>query len=92
MSVPQNSFWTLARPHNQPIRAPKEQNDPKSKSKSKVRIEENIANKSCSTTWLNPNFLSSSKELLVLGLSVGQSVCLSVGLSATSFIEVLCSW
>jgi len=37
-----------------PIRAPKSQKDPKIKSNSNVRIQGNIENKSCSTTWVHP--------------------------------------
>ena len=37
-----------------PITASKVENDPKIKSKSKVWIEENIDNQSCSTTWSDP--------------------------------------
>ena len=45
MSRPENSFWTLLEPQ-------KVKNDPKIKSKSNVRIERNIENESCSTTWV----------------------------------------
>ena len=54
MSRPQNIFWTLSRPQKQLIRAPKSKTDPKIKSKSKVRIEGTIENKSSSTTWVDP--------------------------------------
>ena len=47
MSRPQNSFWAPPRPQ-------KVKNDPKIKSKSKVRIEGTIENKSYSTTWVHP--------------------------------------
>ena len=35
MRRPQNSFWNLSHPQNYPIRAPKSQNNPKIRSKSK---------------------------------------------------------
>ena len=54
MSRPQHTFWTLSRPQKYPISALKSKNDPKVKSKSKVRIEGTIENKSCSTTWVDP--------------------------------------
>ena len=47
MTRPKNSFETYWTP-KQPIRAPK------FKSKSKVRIEANIENKSCLTTLIDP--------------------------------------
>ena len=50
MSRLQNSFWTPPWPQ-------KIKNDPKIKSKSKVRIEENIENKSFSTTWVDPKIV-----------------------------------
>ena len=54
MSGPQNSFWTLPHPQNSSFGPQKVKNGPKSKSKSKVRIKENIENKSCSTTLVDP--------------------------------------
>ena len=47
MSRPQNSVWTL--PPTQKV-----ENDPKIKSKSDVRIEGNIEDEKCSTTWVDP--------------------------------------
>ena len=41
-------------PTIRPLGPKKVKNDPKIKSKSKVRIDENIENKSSSTTWVNP--------------------------------------
>ena len=49
----QNSCRTLLRPHNPPIRAQKVINDPNIKSKSNARVEGNIENESCSTTWID---------------------------------------
>ena len=54
MFRPQNSNGTRPRPQNQLIWALKVKNDPKIKSKTKVRIEENIENKSRSTKLLDP--------------------------------------
>ena len=54
MGEHKHSIWTLTWLKNQPIRAQKVTNDPKIKWKSKVTIEENIENKSCSTTWEDP--------------------------------------
>ena len=55
MSRSKNRFRTLPQPQKQPIRAPKIKNDPKIKQKkSNIRIEENIQNESCSTTWVHP--------------------------------------
>ena len=39
---------------NSPLGPQKVKNDPKIKSKSNVRIEGNIENESCSSTWLDP--------------------------------------
>ena len=50
MVRPQDSCRTLVRPKNQPIRAPKRQKLPQIKQKSKVKIDENLENESCSTT------------------------------------------
>ena len=47
ISTTKISFWTLPKPH-------KVENDPKIKSKSKVRIGGTIENISCSTTWVDP--------------------------------------
>ena len=45
----------MVRPQKQPIRAPKsEKKVPKIKSKSNVRIEETIENKSWLATWVDP--------------------------------------
>ena len=52
MSRPQTIFLTLLQPQKLPIRALKVKNDPKIKSKSNVRIEENIENESFSTCLL----------------------------------------
>ena len=41
-------------PNNNPLGHQKVKNDPRIKSKSKVRIEENIENKRCSTTRIEP--------------------------------------
>ena len=53
MSRPQNSFWTLIGPQKEPIGYQKVKNYPKIKSNSKVRMEEIIESKSCSTTWVD---------------------------------------
>ena len=53
MSRPENSFWMLPWPKKSPLGPQKVQTDPKIKSKAKVRIEENIGNKSCSTAWVD---------------------------------------
>ena len=45
---------TLPQPENSPVGPKKEKNDLKIKSRSKVRIERNIENESCSTTWVDP--------------------------------------
>ena len=50
MRGPQNSCRTLPQPKNSPLGPKKVKNDPKIKSKSKVRIERNIENESYSTT------------------------------------------
>ena len=49
-----NSCRTLPQPKNSPLGPKKVKSDHKIKSKSKVRIKENIENKSCSNTWVNP--------------------------------------
>ena len=54
MSRPHNSFQTLPQPQKQAIRAQKSKNNPKIKSKSKVRIEGTIENKSCSAIQIDP--------------------------------------
>ena len=54
MSRSQNSFRTLPQPKNSLLGPQKVKNDPKIKSKSNVRIEGNIENESCSTTWIDP--------------------------------------
>ena len=54
MTRQKNNFWTLSWTKNSPMGPQKEKNDPKIKYKSKVRIEETIENKSCSTTWVDP--------------------------------------
>ena len=54
MRGPQNSCRTLPQPKNSPLGPKKVKNDPKIKSKSKVRIEINIENESYSTTWVDP--------------------------------------
>ena len=54
MSRPQNSFRTIPKPLKQPIRAQKVKHDPNIKSKSNARVEGNIENESCSTTWVDP--------------------------------------
>ena len=51
MRKPQNSFEPNPDPKNSPLGPQKVKNDPKIKSKSKVRIQEDIENKSCSATW-----------------------------------------
>ena len=53
MSRRQNSFQILPQTPKKPIRDQKSKNDPKIKSKSKVRIERNRENESCSTTWVD---------------------------------------
>ena len=52
----QNSLRVLPQPQKQPTRAQKKvKNDPKTKSKSNVRIIGNIKkNESCSMTWVDP--------------------------------------
>ena len=49
MGRPENSFECYPDPKNSPLGPQKVQSDPIIKSKSKVRIEENIGNKSRST-------------------------------------------
>ena len=61
MSRTQNSFQTLPQPKKLPIRAQKVKNDPKIKSKSKVRIEGTIENKSCSTTQVDQKTVFETK-------------------------------
>ena len=39
---------------NSPLEPKRVKNDPKYKSKSNVRIKENIGNESCSTRWVDP--------------------------------------
>ena len=60
MSTPKNSFQTLPWPQKMPIKAPQVKRDHKIKSNSKVTIEENIENKSCSTTWVDPKIVFES--------------------------------
>ena len=50
MSKPQKNF----RAKNSPLGLQKVKNDPKIQSKSNVRIERNIINESCPTTWIDP--------------------------------------
>ena len=50
MSRPQNSCSSLTQPQKQPIGAKKLKKDLKIMSKSKVKIEGTLGNKSCSTT------------------------------------------
>ena len=45
---------TYPNPKNSPLEPQKVKNDPKIKSNSKVRIERNIENESCSTIWVYP--------------------------------------
>ena len=45
-------FELYPNPKKSPLGPKKVKNDPQNKSKSKVRIEENIGNKSCSTTYV----------------------------------------
>ena len=52
MSKPQNRFRTLPDPQNNPFRPQNVKNDPTTKSNPK--IEENIENKNCSITWVDP--------------------------------------
>ena len=54
MSRPQNSFEPYPNPKNIPLGPKKVKNDPKTKSKSKVRIEGTKENKMYSTTWVDP--------------------------------------
>ena len=54
MGKPQNSSWTLPVPKSSPLGPKKVKNDNKIKSKLNVRIEGNIENESCSTTWVYP--------------------------------------
>ena len=57
MSRPYIRLWTTLRPQKSPLGPQKVKNDTKIKSKSKVRIEENLENKSCSTTWVDPKIV-----------------------------------
>ena len=50
MSRPETVVKPYLNPKNSPLGPQKFKNDPKTKSKSKVRIERNIENESCSTT------------------------------------------
>ena len=50
MNRPQTVFKPYPNPKNNPLGPQKLKNDPKIKSKSKVRIERNIENESYSTT------------------------------------------
>ena len=54
MSRPQNSCRTFLRPQNQPIRAPKDKNDPKIRSNSNITMQGIIENEHCSTTGVDP--------------------------------------
>jgi len=51
---PQNSFKPYSKPKNSPLGPQIVKNDPKIKSNSKVRMERNIENESCSTIWVDP--------------------------------------
>ena len=57
MSRPQNSFWNLLQPQNNPLGPQKVKTDPTIKSKSNVKIERNKENESCSITWVGPKIL-----------------------------------
>ena len=50
LRIPQNIFEPYPNPKKSPLGPQKVKNDPKIKSKSKVRIERNIENENCSTT------------------------------------------
>ena len=54
MSGPQNSFRILPQHQNSPLGPQKVKNDPNIKLKSNARVEGNIENESCSTTWVDP--------------------------------------
>ena len=54
ISKPKNSFQIYLDPKNSPLGPQKVKSDPKIKSKSKVKVEENIENKICSTTQVDP--------------------------------------
>ena len=54
LSRPRNSCQTLLKPKKNPLGPKTVKNDPKIKSKSKVRIERTIDKKNCSTTWVEP--------------------------------------
>ena len=60
MSRPQMVFEPYPNPKNSPLGPQKLKNDPKIKSKTNVRIEGNIENESCSTTWVNPKTIFKS--------------------------------
>ena len=47
-------FWTLLHPNISPLGPQKVKKDPKIKSKSNVKIEGNVENDSCLTTWVDP--------------------------------------
>ena len=49
MSRPQNCFEPYPSPKNSPLGPKKVKNDPKNQSKSNIKIEGTIKNKSCST-------------------------------------------
>ena len=51
---PKTVFEPYPNPKNSPLWPQKVKNDPKIKSNSKVRIERNIENESCSTIWVDP--------------------------------------
>ena len=50
MNLSKNSFEPCPDPKNSPLGPQKVKNDPRNKTKSKVRNEGTIENKSCSTT------------------------------------------
>ena len=54
MSRPKTVIEPFPDPKNIPLGLQPVKNDPKNKSKSKTRIEENIENKMFSTTWVDP--------------------------------------
>ena len=57
MSPTQNSFWTQPYYKNSPLLPQKVKNSPKTKSNSKVTIEESIENESCATILADPKKL-----------------------------------
>ena len=57
MSRPQNSFEIVPRPKNSQLGPQKVKNDPKIKLSSKFSFEENMKNKSFSTTWVDPKIV-----------------------------------